>query len=85
MSTSIYEQVGDWSAERLNQELPALAMAIASEVCYGRPAPAELRDRFSAIRAEVESRRVLRGPALIERNEGESYGDYVARCLAAKS
>lgn len=83
MSTD--NSVADWTTERLNNELPALAMAIASEVCYGRPAPESLRDRFSAVRSEIESRRELRGPSLIERHAGESYGDYVRRCLEATS
>lgn len=70
------EPVGRMSRADLEVERQSLSLAIAEDVSSGkRPAGRDLR-RFRYLHNELRSR-----APRVEKLAGESYGDYVARCL----
>lgn len=79
--TDMTERTSEW----LNNELMTTAMCIAVEVAADRTPAPNMVARFNAIQEQIAGRRQLTGPSLIARRDGESYGDYVARCLAGKA
>lgn len=70
------QPVGRMTGTDLETELLSLSLAIAEDVSAGRRAAERDLSRFRYLHNELRSR-----APRVEKLAGESYGDYVARCL----
>lgn len=68
--------VGKMTSETLEWERQVLSLSIAEDVVNGHRVPGRDKRRFQMVNNELRSRQER-----IERLDGESYGDYVKRCL----
>lgn len=77
----VLPDVKDMETVRLSRELDVLALGIAHNVVSEYPINRAQTRRFRIVRDELRKRADLTSKRPVKRNEGESYGDYVKRCL----